>query len=121
MYSSAVPSCLLRAPCPVAPCIDAPDHAQLQRFELKYLVSEPIARAMRQFVRCYLRPDEFAAESPDFSYAVHSLYLDSPDLCLYGATNGGERNRFKLRVRFYDDGPDAPVFFEIKRRCNESI
>jgi hypothetical protein len=105
----------------VAPCIDAPDHAQLQRFELKYLVSEPIARAMRQFVRCYLRPDEFAAESRDFSYAVHSLYLDSPDLCLYGATNGGERNRFKLRIRFYDDGPDAPAFFEIKRRCNESI
>lgn len=95
--------------------------AQLQRFELKYLVEEDMARALRQFVRCYLGPDEFAANAVDCAYPVHSLYLDSPDLALYAATTAGERNRFKLRVRFYSDAPDAPVFFEIKRRCNETI
>jgi hypothetical protein len=84
-------------------------------------VSERIARAMRQFVRCHLAPDEFAAGSPDHAYAVHTLYLDSPDLALYGATNSGDCNRFKLRVRFYDDHPEAPAFFEIKGRRNESI
>jgi hypothetical protein len=104
----------------VAPCVQAPDHAQLQRFELKYLVSEQTARAMRQFIRCQLVPDEFAARSPHFSYAVHTLYLDSPDLCLYGSTENGDKNRFKLRVRFYD-GADAPAFFEVKRRRNECI
>ena len=105
----------------VGRCVDAPDHAQQQRFELKYLVSEQTARAMRQYIRCHLVPDEFAARSADHSYAVHTLYLDSPDLCLYWATEGGDKNRFKLRVRFYDNGADAPAFFEVKRRRNECI
>ena len=108
-------------PTAVARCVEAPDHAQLQRFELKYLVSEATARAMRRFVQCHLVPDEFAAKSPDYSYSVHTLYLDSSDLCLYGATEGGDKNRFKLRVRFYDNGADAPAFFEVKRRRNECI
>ena len=105
----------------VGRCVEAPDQAQLQRFELKYLVSEQTARAMQRYVRCHLVPDEFAAKSPDHSYAVHTLYLDSPELCLYGATEGGDKNRFKLRVRFYDNGADAPAFFEVKRRRNECI
>lgn len=102
-------------------CVAGFDQAQLQRFEMKYLVSEQTARAIRQFVRSHLVPDEFAARSADFSYAVHSLYLDSPDLALYGATNNGDRNRFKLRIRFYDDDASSPVFFEVKLRRNECI
>ena len=101
--------------------VDSPDHAQLQRFELKYRVTEGTARAVRQFIRCYLQPDNFAAAAPELSYPVHTLYLDSPDLALYESTNGGDKNRFKLRIRFYEDGPDAPAFFEVKRRRNESI
>src|SRR5215217_6859707 len=92
---------------------DSSAQAQLQRFEMKFRVSESTARAMRQFVRCYLKPDEFAARATDFSYAVHTLYLDSPTLALYEATNGGDNNRFKLRIRYYDADPDSPVFFEI--------
>src|SRR5688572_26717095 len=110
-----------QTPRPLAGALPSPSDAQLQRFELKYLVTETTARAMRQFVRCYLKPDEFAGRSADFSYAVHTLYLDSPDLALYGATNNGDKNRFKLRVRFYDNGADAPAFFEVKRRRNECI
>ena len=41
------------------------DRFQTQRFELKYLVNEETARAVRQFVACYLKPDEFAATLPD--------------------------------------------------------
>lgn len=99
----------------------ASEQAQLQRFEFKYLVTESTARAMRQFVRCYLRPDEYSVNRPDYAYCVHSLYLDSPQLALYQSVNNGDKNRFKLRVRFYDDGPGAPAFFEIKRRRNECI
>lgn len=106
---------------PLPRCVDAQDHAQLQRFELKYLVSERVACSIRQFVRCYLKPDEFAARSAEFSYPVHTLYLDSPDLALYGATDNGDKNRFKLRIRFYEEGTDAAAFFEIKRRRNECI
>ena len=47
-------------------------------------------------------------------YHVHSLYLDSPAYELYHETTEGVKNRFKLRMRFYDDSPEAPVFLEIK-------
>lgn len=98
-----------------------PDRAQQQRFELKYRVSEATARAARDFLRGQLVPDEYSAGQPDCAYAVHSLYLDSPELRLYRSTVNGDKNRFKLRLRFYDDAPDAPVFFEIKRRIDRCI
>lgn len=98
----------------------ATDRLQTQRFELKYLVSEETARAVRQFVRCYLKPDEFAASLPGNSYPVHSLYLDSPDLMTYQAVQCGEKNRFKLRLRYYSSR-DETVYFEIKRRTNDVI
>jgi hypothetical protein len=96
------------------------DRLQTQRFELKYLVSEQTARAVRQFVRCYLKPDDFAATLPNNAYPVHSLYLDSPDLMTYQAVQTGEKNRFKLRIRYYSDH-DETVYFEIKRRTNDVI
>lgn len=99
----------------------AVDKMQLQRFELKYLVPEEIALAARDFVRCYLDLDEFGATLPNFSYPVHSLYLDSDDLKLYKSTINGDKNRFKLRLRYYEERPDSPVFFEIKRRTNNTI
>jgi hypothetical protein len=96
------------------------DRLQTQRFELKYLVTAEKAAAIRQFVRCYLKPDDFAAKMPGYAYPVHSLYLDSPDLMTYQAVQCGEKNRFKLRIRYYSDG-DEVVYFEIKRRTNECI
>ncbi len=97
------------------------DHRfQHQRFELKYLVTEEKAQAIRRFVSCHLKPDDFAASLPNYSYPVHSLYLDSPDLTTYHAVQSGEKNRFKLRIRHYT-GDDTAVFFEIKRRTNEVI
>jgi SPX domain protein involved in polyphosphate accumulation len=97
------------------------DKMQQQRLELKYRISEHKAEQIRDYIRCYLEPDEFAATRPDFTYPVHSLYLDSDDLKLYWETINGTKNRFKLRIRYYDDHPDHPVFFEIKRRMNNCI
>lgn len=98
----------------------ATDRLQTQRFELKYLVREETAVAVRRFVSCHLRPDEFASTCANHSYPVHSLYLDSPDLATYQAVQSGEKNRFKLRLRYYSDN-DSTVYFEIKRRTNEVI
>jgi hypothetical protein len=98
----------------------ATDRLQTQRFELKYLVKEETARAIRRFVSCYLKPDEFAATLPNYSYPVHSLYLDSADLTTYQAVQCGEKNRYKLRIRYYSD-TDSTVYFEIKRRTNDVI
>lgn len=98
-----------------------PDRLQLQRFEIKYLVPESLALAARDFVRPYLTIDEFGDGKPNLSYPVHSLYLDSDDLIFFGQTFNGDKNRYKLRVRFYDDNADSPVFLEIKKRTNNII
>jgi hypothetical protein len=97
------------------------DALQLQRFELKYVISETLTPAIRDFVQQQLHLDPNGEGRPDNSYPIHSLYLDSDALALYWATVNGTRNRYKLRLRYYEDRSDAPVFFEIKRRNNEAI
>lgn len=94
---------------------------QQQRFELKYIIKEDVARAVRDFVSSYLEIDEYGATQPNFSYPVHSLYLDSNQLTLYQSTLNGDKNRYKLRLRFYDNRFEAPVYFEIKRRMDNTI
>jgi hypothetical protein len=99
----------------------ARDRMQQSRFELKYLVTEATALRVRDFVRSYLEFDEYSVGRPNYSYPVHSLYLDSDDLKIYWATINGDKNRFKLRLRYYSTAADSPVFFEIKRRMNNCI
>jgi hypothetical protein len=97
------------------------DKMQLQRWELKYIVPEDLALAIREFVRAYLEIDEYGAGRPNLSYTIHNLYLDSDDLAIYWGTINGDKNRYKLRIRFYEDNSKAPIFFEIKRRMNDAI
>lgn len=94
---------------------------QQQRFELKYIIPESLALSIRDYVQPYLAPDNYAAGSADFSYPIHNIYLDSDNLEIYHQSINGDKNRYKLRMRFYDDNPDSPVFFEIKRRMNDVI
>src|SRR5260370_41362724 len=92
-----------------------------QRFELKYLVHEAIASGIRDFVSSYLELDDYGVGRPNMSYLVHSLYLDSDDLDTFHASINGTKNRFKLRLRYYDYRTDTPVFFEIKTRVDNCI
>ena len=96
---------------------------QLQgsRFEFKYLIDESLVRPLREFASQHLEPDEHAPAERNWEYDVHSLYLDSRSLALCKATMQGLKNRFKLRVRFYEHRADSPVFFEIKRRASDVI
>ena len=91
------------------------------RCEHKYLVPEETAVALRSFVKAYLSPDQYMPTNEAEGYHVHSLYLDSPLYELYQETKDGVKNRYKLRIRFYDDAPDAPAFLEIKTRTTDSI
>jgi len=97
------------------------DRLQFHRFELKYLIPETVALAVRDFVSGYLVLDEHGVGRPQWAYPIHSRYLDSDRLHLYWQTINGDKNRFKLRLRFYSDQREAPVYFEIKRRVNEAI
>ncbi len=94
---------------------------QTQRLELKYRIPDELAVRIRDFLLPYSVIDPYGATQPDLSYPVHSLYLDSSDLHTYQTTINGDRNRYKLRIRFYEGRPDAPVFLEIKRRENNAI
>ncbi len=94
---------------------------QARRVELKYIISRGCARAIRDYVKCYLEPDPYARKSPHACYPVQSLYLDTPTLVLYRQTRQGLKNRFKLRIRFYDADLAHPVFLEVKRREADMI
>lgn len=76
---------------------------------------------LREFVSGHLELDEYSEGRPGFSYPVHSVYLDSDDLKTHRAYLNADRNRFKLRLRYYDDKPSTPVFFEVKGRVNNCI
>src|SRR5947199_7298155 len=97
------------------------DRMQQSRYELKYLITEEVAEKVRDFVRCYIALDEFGVGRPNYSYDVHRLYLDSDDLEIYWRTVNGDKNRFKLRLRYYSNNPGTPVFFEVKRRMKDVI
>ncbi|MBA4148653.1 MAG: polyphosphate polymerase domain-containing protein [Verrucomicrobia bacterium] len=88
---------------------------------MKYVVSEAAALMARDFVRAYLELDENGISKENLSYPVHSTYLDSDGLKLFHETVNGNKNRYKLRIRFYDDDPNSPLFLEIKKRCDNSI
>lgn len=94
---------------------------QSQRFEKKYRISEYKAQQIRHFVNQYLDLDEYGVSKPDLSYRVHSLYIDSATMKTYHDTINGTRNRYKLRLRYYENGSHHPVYFEIKRRFNNVI
>lgn len=91
------------------------------RYERKYVVTETVAGAIRQFVAAYMLPDPYMSPAEPRGYQIHSLYLDTPQLALYRLTTDGIKNRYKLRLRLYDTSENAPVFLEIKRRASNTL
>jgi len=49
------------------------------------------------------------------------LYLDSPHLGLYNQSVQGVKNRYKLRIRYYDEFKHSPAFLEIKKRTTDTV
>lgn len=89
------------------------------RFELKYLIGRDQLDEVRADLSGRLVPDP---HSGDGSYAVWSLYYDTPDRLFYWEKIDGIKFRRKLRIRHYGD-PAAlhdttMVFVEIKQRVN---
>jgi len=95
--------------------------AVAQRYECKYLITEAQAAYVRAFAQCYLVPDEHVVPALGNEYPVYSLYLDSRDLHTYYSSVAGHKDRFKLRVRFYDARADTPAFLEVKSRRNDVV
>jgi VTC domain-containing protein len=89
------------------------------RNELRFAISPEMALQLRDFVRSYLEMDEYSVGKPDYSYSVHTVYLDSDDWKIYWRTVLGDQDRWKLRLRYYNDNPDSPVFCEVKHQMND--
>src|SRR6187401_428954 len=59
------------------------DRMQKQRFELRFQINDETALLVRDFARSHLDFDEHSFGKENFSYPVHSVYLDSDELKLY--------------------------------------
>jgi VTC domain len=94
---------------------------EVYRYERKFVVTESTAEAVRRFVSSYLVLDEHMAGAGPEGYRVCSLYLDTPHLGLYRQSHQGIKNRYKLRIRFYDESSGGPAFLEIKKRTTETV
>lgn len=105
----------------------SPERADLDttltsRYECKYLVGPGIVQAIRHRLSAYAQLDHFSAHSTrNRSYRVYSLYFDTAGLRLYQDTCQGRRNRYKLRLRYYDAKGEGPVFFEVKKRSDQIV
>ena len=88
------------------------------RFESKYLVDRQTESQIKEFIHPFVALDEHVNEGADSGYLISSLYLDSPDHRLMGMTEQGMKNRFKLRIRSYDEIPESPVFLEVKKKID---
>jgi SPX domain protein involved in polyphosphate accumulation len=98
-----------------------PNKMLAKRYELKYRIPEAMAEKVKGFVTSYIGPDPYTKRWPNGQYPICSMYFDSIQFDLFRETVLDKANRFKLRIRGYDDEPNSPVFFEIKRKLNGII
>jgi hypothetical protein len=101
--------------------MDSSDRTLSSRFELKYWLHPSQVRAVRESIGPFVQPDQFARLGRGNSYPISSLYLDTRAHDLYRTTVEGHKDRFKLRIRSYNDEPGTPVYLEIKRRANQVV
>lgn len=87
------------------------------RYEFKYVVPHAVADLIRERTALWMERDAHGAAG---SYQVTSLYLDRTDWVLAQHTWEGLRERFKLRLRYYDFADDV-YFAEVKLRVGKSV
>lgn len=95
-----------------------------QRFEFKYTLTRPQAdNIIEDCLSHHLEWDPFVAGREGKSYAVTSLYLDTPALKCYHEKIAGLKDRFKIRVRIYDEEVkrDSDIFLEIKKKSDALV
>lgn len=88
---------------------------QLDRHEAKYIIPNSMVPAIRDFIAPFCESDPHGKGNPP-QYRITTLQLDSPDLALHHAKENDSSNRFKLRVRTYDEPGSSPVYMEVKQK-----
>lgn len=95
---------------------DPRERAVAQRFEAKYFVSEVQVAMLRDYMIEFTMADRHSAV-----YPVTSMYLDNANMSTYKSSLAGEKNRYKLRIRGYEEGAGKPIFTEVKQRLGRII
>lgn len=93
--------------------------SEFNRYEAKYVIHPSLVPEIRRFIAPFCVDDPNASGSPP-EYTVTTLQLDSARLDLHHAKENEAINRFKIRVRTYDQA-ESPYFLEIKRKIKGSI
>ncbi len=97
---------------------------RFERLELKFLIDELKAEALRSQIEPYCEADAHSLPRPESGantrgYKISSLYLDTPGLAFHRAKERGDARRIKLRARTYS--ATSAVTLEIKRRVSDVI
>jgi hypothetical protein len=82
--------------------------------ELKFVVDETTAGAVKAWLRPELPADPHSVEGDGDGYRTSSLYFDTPNFDLYNRR--GSTGRAKFRIRRYNSGPI--VFLERKQKVD---
>lgn len=101
------------APAPAATANQAIRTA-FERFELKYWITEPLARRVLEFATPYLKPDAHAITYDDQRNTT--LYLDTRGFQFCENHVLLSPDRSKLRIRAYGRPIGKLAFFEVKRK-----
>lgn len=88
-----------------------------QAFELKFLVSEDVARGIARWAESAMSPDPHAEPGWHGGYAIQTLYLDTPDGAVANARPGYRAT--KLRVRRYGSGD--LLYLEAKTKRGDRV
>ncbi len=94
------------------------------RYERKYLVPYHLLETLRQRVKPFVHPDEYAVKSHfDLpQYTVRSIYYDTRNLECHEEKKEGVELRKKFRIRSYNQfTPHSEAVFEIKRKIENRI
>lgn len=103
--------------------MDAPK-LSFKRYEFKYhLIPKEVGFLIEDLLENNMVWDPFVERAADKNYMVTSLYFDSPGLKCYYDKIHGLKDRYKLRLRIYDDllKEGKSVFLEIKRKIDMVI
>ncbi len=95
-----------------------------KRYEFKYHLNRFDANRLAfDLLKNNMVWDPFVENKEEKDYTVASLYFDSPAYKCYHEKISGLKNRYKLRLRIYDDflKDGQAVFLEIKRKTDMVI
>ena len=92
--------------------------AIVKRYEKKYLIPPELIPEIRKFIAPFVIPDKFGKGAfPE--YIITTLQLDTPSRSFHLAKEFEYNERFKLRVRTYNNIGSSPVFAEVKAKYQD--